>query len=180
MGLVLKTNNDFETIPTGLQNAVCSVYWDIGVQPQIDPKTGKEKLIPQVVLLWELEERKKDGSRFYITKTYTQSLHEKSNLRKDLKNWRGRDFTAEELRGFNLDKILGKLCTLTIQEYTTNQGKTGYKIATVNPPQRNAAYIESELPEDFIPKWIEEKIAGITTAPVSENRGIDFEDDIPF
>jgi hypothetical protein len=41
-------------------------------------------------------------------------MNEKSNLRKDLKSWRGKDFTEEEARSFDITKLLGAPCMLNI------------------------------------------------------------------
>jgi len=38
------------------------------------------------------------GEPMSISKNYTASLSDMATLREDLKNWRGRDFTPEELR----------------------------------------------------------------------------------
>jgi hypothetical protein len=49
-----------------------------------------------------------------VSKFYTNSLHEKAGLRKDLENWRSRAFTPEELGKFDLNQIVGKACMLSI------------------------------------------------------------------
>jgi hypothetical protein len=68
------------------------------------------------------------GKPFTVSKFYTASLGEKANLRADLKNWRGRDFTDEELAGFEAKNILGKPCMLSVVE-TESEGKTYSNIA---------------------------------------------------
>lgn len=47
-----------------------------------------------------------------IHKEYTLSFHEKSNLRKDLKSWRGRDI--EENEQFDMSTLIGTNCLLSI------------------------------------------------------------------
>jgi hypothetical protein len=65
--------------------------------------------------MWELpEELMDDGKPFVISKFYTNSLNEKATLRADLMSWRGRDFTSEELRGFDLQSILGAPCLINV------------------------------------------------------------------
>lgn len=44
---------------------------------------------------------------FIISAFFTATIGEKSNLRKFLKQWRGVDFTKEELSGFDLEKLVG-------------------------------------------------------------------------
>ena len=67
-----------------------------------------------------------------IGKTYTLSLNEKAGLRKDLTSWRGRDFTSEELEGFDITNILNVYCMLNI---TTSEkdGKTYTNISAITP-----------------------------------------------
>jgi hypothetical protein len=130
--IVKKRDDDFKTVPTGLQPAVCVNVFDIGYQPGYQGGAPS----PKVVILWELtgNDRRDDGKRFQLTKLYTASLGEKANLRKDLETWRGRTFTAAELDGFELDKLKGIGCQLLNVESTTN-GKTFVNIAAVMPPQ---------------------------------------------
>ena len=51
------------------------------------------------------------------------SLHERAALRKFLEAWRGRPFTPEELKGFDLTKLLGQPCLLGIV-HQEREGKT--------------------------------------------------------
>src|SRR6185295_3766959 len=103
MGYVVK-KKQFTPAPEGLHNAVCVDVVDLGI---VDTKFGKKE---QIRLCWELDPATAgtldDGRRFLIQKTYTPSLLEKAALNKDLKAWRGRAFTAEELAGFDLDNVL--------------------------------------------------------------------------
>ena len=49
-----------------------------------------------------------------ISKEFTLSLHERANLRRVLISWRGRQFTAEELGGFELANVLGANAMLNV------------------------------------------------------------------
>lgn len=42
-----------------------------------------------------------------ISNEYTLSLHEKAKLREHLESWRGKQFTEDELKGFDVSKLLG-------------------------------------------------------------------------
>ena len=57
-------------------------------------------------------------------------MHEKSAIRHDLASWRGRDFTPEEMKGFELDNIVGKRCRLFI-EHQTKDGTTYANVTKV-------------------------------------------------
>jgi hypothetical protein len=67
-----------------------------------------------------------------ISKQYTLSLSDKAKLRADLASWRGRDFTQEELRGFELKNILGQWAMITATK-TERDGKEYINIANINP-----------------------------------------------
>jgi hypothetical protein len=67
-------------------------------------------------IVWEINQTMEDGRRFIVTKQYSLSLHEKATLHKDLKTWRGKSFTFDELAGFDVEKILGAPCQLVITQ----------------------------------------------------------------
>ena len=60
-----------------------------------------------------------------ISKFYTLSLHEKSNLGIDLTSWRGRAFTEKEKQGFDITKLLGVPCMLNVIEGNNGKSKVG-------------------------------------------------------
>ena len=119
MSLVVNSKGEgskFPPISEGSQRAVCYAVVDIGEQKVVFEKN--ERSVDQVVIIWELPDEvveTDDGPIVRtISKTYTKSLHEKSALYKDLRSWRGKEFTQEELDAFNLKKIIGAPCLLNI------------------------------------------------------------------
>jgi hypothetical protein len=54
------------------------------------------------------------GQPYGLSKFYTLSLHEKSNLRADLERWRNKPFTQEELNGFDLKNVIGAPCMIAV------------------------------------------------------------------
>jgi hypothetical protein len=107
-----------------------------------------------------------------IGKTYTLSLNEKAGLRKDLISWRGRDFTPEELEGFDITNILNVYCMLNI---TTSEkdGKTYTNISAITPlpssmknlkPQPDHQVVTFNLDEpdweafEALPDWLSDTI----------------------
>lgn len=110
-------NTSFEQPPTGSHAARCIAIIDLGTQRST--YEGEAQIKRQVIVRWELPTELMTtgdfaGKPFTVSKFYTASLHEKSGLRKDLASWRGRDFTAEELKGFDLKSVLGKACMLAV------------------------------------------------------------------
>jgi hypothetical protein len=105
-------------IPQDLHLAVCCATWDIGTQ--FSERYGKS--IHKVIIVWEIPgcraEFEKEGVKRNVPRTiskrYTLSLHKKADLRKDLEAWRGRKFTEEELKGFDIKKLLGAPCQIQV------------------------------------------------------------------
>lgn len=67
-----------------------------------------------------------------IGKEYTLSLNEKANLRKDLESWRGRQFTTDELKGFQVEKVVGQPCMLSVLHKPNAQGKVYARISAIS------------------------------------------------
>lgn len=111
---------DFAPAPVGNHVARCVGLIDLGTQTS-DFK-GETVVRRQVVVRWELpSELQNDGRPFQVSKFYTMSLHEKATLRHDLANWRGRDFTDQELKGFDAKNILDKGCMVQVSH--SDKGK---------------------------------------------------------
>jgi hypothetical protein len=112
-----KTGGDFQDPPVGTHIARCIRLIDIGTQK--NEYEGKVSIRRQNIITWELPtELMADGDAagkpFIVSKFYTTSLNEKSNLYADLVNWRGQEFTADELAGFEEKNLLDKVCLLSL------------------------------------------------------------------
>lgn len=110
-----KGNADFQITPEGQYIARCYKIIDMGTQTTTGQYGVKDQ--HKVMISWELLDDKvkmEDGRPFSVSQFYTVSLHEKSKMRADLEAWRGKKFTAEELAGFDLSKVLGSYCMLQV------------------------------------------------------------------
>lgn len=117
MSLVVKAtgNGEFELTPEGTYVARCFKLIDMGTQTTTGQYGTKSQ--KKIMISWELlsdEVKMKDGKPFAASQLYTASLHEKSQLRQHLEQWRGKKFTQEELDGFDLQNILGTYCMLQV------------------------------------------------------------------
>lgn len=118
--IVKGSGGNYETAPAGMHLARCYQIIDLGTQ-RTEYK-GVVKFLTQLQIGWELHAvdennkpiRMMDGRIFAAFKPYTNSLNEKSTLRKHLQAWRGQEFTPKEIDGFDMENILGKWCMLTI------------------------------------------------------------------
>ena len=90
----------------------------------------------KIMFTWELPDERIDvdgeDKPRAISATYTLSLNEKANLRKTLESWRGKQFTAEELRGFDITKVLGAPCMISTTTGTNTLGKQYAKVTGVS------------------------------------------------
>ena len=85
--------------------------------------------------------REENGEQpMVISKEYTLSLHEKSNLRKDLETWRGQKFTDKELSSFDVTNLIGVDCMLSIVHSSSN----GREYANINGISRVPKGLECE------------------------------------
>ncbi len=163
-----RAGGDFTPIPEDLHLAVCYGIWDIGTQ--FSEKYSKS--IHKVVIVWEIpgcrgqferDGKIKDLPRA-ISKRYTISLHKKADLRKDLESWRGKKFTDEELKGFDLKKLLGAPCQIQVLHNKVDdkvyaniaaitKAPTATKIIPENPLKFFSFEDQAPVP-DGTPEWI--------------------------
>ena len=142
--------SSFQPIEAGTYSARC--YGMIHIGTVTENILGKEKTLNKVLIKWELPTELKEfkageGEKPYsLTKEFTLSLHEKATLRKFLESWRGKNFTEDEAKSFDVTKLLGVPCMLSVIHKTGGNGKTYAEIASVSqvvkgmtvPPQVNA------------------------------------------
>ena len=171
--IVRATNNtSFEPTPAGPQVGIC--YGVIGIGSHEYEWQGVKSWKNQVALIFELPfcTLEIDGitKPRAISRIYTLSLHEKALLRKHLESWRTRKFTQAELQdGFDLKKILGRVCTLNII-HAEKDDKTYANIDTIMAapadkkdltPFNEEIYFESDtdmLIPNSCPDWLKVKI----------------------
>lgn len=173
---VSANSNNIEPIPVGMHAANCIAVIDLGTHES--EWKGETKNKREVIILWEIPSERinyeKDGKEQnlprVINKRYTASIGDKSNLGADLRNWRGRAFTAEEQKCFELQNILGAPCLLNICHRESN-GNTFANVSSVSPLMKGQAAPEKESEhvhfsfEDYddpndplpsgIPEWIQ-------------------------
>lgn len=167
-----KTASSVPPLAEDTYPAVCYALVDLGDQYS----QMYEKFTRKVVIGWEIvgETITIDGETVPRTffNTYTASLSQKSLLRKDLISWRGRDFTVEELKGFNLRNIVGVPCMIQIVHRKNADGSRVYaNLASVTKipkgfpkPEGTLEPIVYDIEEsdpsmvDLLPQWMQDKI----------------------
>ncbi len=129
MPLIVKDEpQEFPLCPEGLHAAILVDAVDLGEQ---ESKFGtKHKLS----LCFETQLMDEEGKPFILVKRYTWSLHEKSNLRKDLERFRNRKFTLAELsEGVDLEEYIGMSCNILVVHNEVDEGKVYSNIESVLP-----------------------------------------------
>lgn len=134
MSLTISEKSKGPSVPmleAGTYSAVCCELIDLGMQYNEAWKTSSRKVLIGWEVVGETVNVNGEPQPRIFSKTYTASLNEKAALRKDLNAWRGRPFTEEELRAFDLKSIVGAACMLTIVHQTSQNGKTYANLASI-------------------------------------------------
>ena len=128
-----------ELIPAGNYIARCYQMIEIGTVEEII--IGEKKTLRKVRIGWELPDElrvfnpEKGEQPCVISQEFTLSMNEKANLRKMLASWRGKDFTEDEARCFDISKLLGVPCMLNIihKPSKADASKVYEQIGSVSP-----------------------------------------------
>lgn len=163
---------DFKPAPEGLHSAVCVDVVDLGM---MDNKFNPEKPQHKCRIVWQIEQGDPENQdkRYIVSGMYTISLHEKARLRKDLEGWRARKFTAAELQGFDLEKLIGVPCQVQIIHNTNADGKTYGNVQTIVPLGRG---MDKLIPDSNYTRVIDRPADG----QVSKPKGYEEDDAPPF
>lgn len=196
-----------EPIPAGLSLAVCYQMIDLGT-------TYNEKFQNQqhkIMVTFELPEHEVEITQDGVTKKmpralskeFTFSLSEKANLRAFLEQWRGKKFTEDEVKKFDVANLVGAPAYLNIGVDVKPDGKTYNSILSISMPPKGVPKPKQINPSqvfslaefdqslfDGFPKFIKEKIEKsdeykkIKTASVTVEAAVhateDGDDELPF
>ena len=187
-----ESESNFKPIEAGNHIARCVQIIDLGTQQETAFESTEINFnhkiritweLPNELIEWEDKETKEQKTRpQLISQEFKASLHEKAKLRKTLASWRGRDFTDEELGGFDITKLLDVPCMINVI-HTDKDGKKYANISAITPlgkgmqcPTRLSDLIHFEIENfdqnifDSLPKFLQEKI------DKSEERSIKIDD----
>lgn len=141
---VAEPTTEFKKIPPGNYIARCFSLVDLGRQ-EVE-WSGVTKLQRKIAISWEVFGEDEDGSPLTttvddqempmtISKRFTLSLSDKSALRKDLESWRGKQFSEDELKGFDLTKLIGVYCMINVTHSAgvKDKQKTYANVAAITP-----------------------------------------------
>lgn len=152
-------NGSYEQLAEGMYPAIAILIAGVGTQKTpFKNDDGTDKVQKKMVIQWETEEG-------LIAKEYTVSLNEKANLRKDLESWRGKRFTEEELKGFDMANLLGKGCTIQVMHNDNGYAKVANVLPVTNKDFKAKkpailfdidSYTDADL--EKLPTWVQKKV----------------------
>jgi hypothetical protein len=179
MPFVVKAGGDFTPAPEGTWPAVCVDVVDKGI---VQSAMYKPRHMCQLRWILEAEPPMEDGRPHMAVASFGATLGEKSKLRPFLEAWRGKRFTEDELRGFDVENILGAPCLLQII-HNKYQGKTYANVTSIMPLPKGMKKLE--VPADYVRQHIRDERAKLEATPDGEaqpdfNQEAISDDDIPF
>jgi hypothetical protein len=139
MAIIAADNGgNFKPVPQGVHLARCYRVIDLGTQ-EVEYQ-GDVKAQHKIMLGWELFGEDEtgaplltdDGQPLVISKRYTLSLSKNARLRTDLESWRGRAFSDQELKGFDVSALVDKWCMVNVV-HDHRDGKTFSNIVSISP-----------------------------------------------
>ena len=170
-------------LEAGAYAAVCDMVVDLGVQPSPGGQFAPKRT---VVLRFQIPEIRveitKDGETkslpAVISRTVGLSLNEKSTLYGLLTSWRGKAFTPDELKKFDLGKVAGKPAFINVT-HSVKGDRTYANLTSIMPLPKampaptlegEALVYSTDTPDstvfDKLPTWVQDKIANrIIDAP---------------
>lgn len=207
--IVTGSNSTRTPAPAGTHIARC--IWMIDLGTVTETYNGAESTVRKLILGFELPNelrtfRPEEGETpVIVSREFTTSLGKKANLRKFLEGWRGRAFSEEELKGFDLSILAGKDCMLNIIHKTAAaSGNVRAEIVSASRLMKGATAPAPILPtlvfvmagefdmDTFkrLPEWIRKKIEAspeyadaISNGPnhtIADSIGNDDDEGIPF
>lgn len=191
MALKLSEGSNFTPAPAGLHNAICTMVVDLGMQ------STPFGIKPKILIGWELPDcSQDDGKPYVISRQFGATLSKQGNLRPIIEAWRGRGFTAEEAKSFDVGALVGKPCKLLIQHTNGDDGRTFANIQAAIKPEKgqpttavnDLVFYDMDSPDASakakLPQWIQKIIdAAVVVAkaePVKSTPVPDFDDDLTF
>lgn len=147
MPIIATASKPYTLHPAGLAQCVCVDVVDLGMV-EVPAYSDKEKAraprkAHKINIIWQSEELDEQGEPIQLRRRYTCSLDKKASLRRDLDSWRGRPFTEEELRGFDLERLLGANCFINVI-HEQREDKTFANVASISPLRKGVVQIAAK------------------------------------
>ena len=177
MALIVPQSEGGERIlaPEGNHLAICTKMIHIGTQQE--EYQGKTKQQDKIFLYFELCHEKaifkeENGEEnFMVSKEYTFVFADKSNLLRDINNWRGKPLNEDEIKAFDIHVLLSKPCMVQIAHKVSGAGNPYTQITNISALPKGMAVPDrvndifhfsvndwDAMKFETIPNFIQEKI----------------------
>lgn len=149
------SGNSIAPVPAGTALGICYAVIDLGTPPQHGNFPSRRKVLlcfelPLIRADFIVNGETKNLARV-ISADYTLSTDKKANLRKHLAAWRGRDFTEDEAKVFEVGKVAGAMALLSIVHKPSADGTRTF--ANITAIMKPMAGTDKMLPENPIVVW---------------------------
>ena len=139
MSLTAKRGATREPVPAGTYPARLYKIIHLGTIP--DTYLGQQKLTNKIRMDWELPtemkvfDPDKGEQPLSISKEYTLSMNEKSNLCRDIESWESGKFQDDEqAEGYDILNLVGRDCMINVaHKVAAGSGNTYAYIASISP-----------------------------------------------
>lgn len=161
----------FVPCPEGTHVARCFACISLGTQHS-EKFADSFKIMLMFELPNEMVDTEQGAKPMVISKEYSLSLGAKATLTQHLTSWRGRAFTPEEMKGFEVSNVVGAACQITIQHKTSSTGNVRGDITAITglpkgmkAPDQWHPSIKYEIEDgknevyQSLPEWVRNKIA---------------------
>jgi len=138
---------EFQILDEGVHNAVLAAVQDLGLVPSAF--YGEEK--PRVRFVWVSDEPNTEGDPIIVLQSMTNSMHEKSTLRKTVKGILGKDPGDKPLDD---SQILGAQCQIVVTHSDSN-GRTYANVVTAT--RQRADGVKVSIPQGWEPPKVKSK-----------------------
>lgn len=178
MGLIAKKRAAVEIPPleAGTYTAVCIGIVDLGEQLNTVYKKYQDTVSLTFEFVNETIERGNGPEPRWISKEYTKTLGEKSNLYRDLKAWLG-GLTEAQLEAYDISTLLGQGCLASVEVKEGREGRIKNTITGImalpkgmpKPVSKSQPFLfnmddESTYPVlQTIPQFLRDKVEKSTT-----------------
>lgn len=166
MTVIKKTEKEKEVAPAGTTRAVIVGVYDIGVHTNKAFEVGKpDKDMQQFIFLFELEDRRSDGTPFTLSLRMNASLNDRATLRKFLTSMLG-ELTPDQISsGIELNTLLHRSCYVQVVHYERKDKKRSAKIAGIPSPFKKTEPPLQAIGDGKVPKWVIEEALSAKIQP---------------
>jgi hypothetical protein len=137
------SSGNFEVAPAGSYSAVCVDVIDLGMV--METFAGETKEQHKIKIVWEIDEKRKDGKRHQVNQRYTNSLYRLAKLRRHLESWHGQPLSDDECVHLDLESLIGQPCMLSVVHNVSGENTYANVAAVMKLPRGMTAL----LPKDY-------------------------------